>query len=80
MIQVKIRQEAERRGIKTPYRLAVEFGFSQDLAARLWKGEKLPKLETLDKICSKWRCPLDTLVTFAAGTTVRKRRNGSKGR
>lgn len=77
MIQVTIRQEAERRGISTPYQLAKELGVGQSKAARLWEGEKLPKLETLDKICSKWGCDLSALVTFAKAS-ARRTQNGKK--
>jgi len=78
MIRVKIREEAERRGITTAYQLGLEFGFSPDLAARLWKGEKYPRLETLDKICTKWECALDTLVTCDRGPVPKKNRTGKK--
>lgn len=73
MIRVTIRREAERRGITTAYQLGQEFGFSPDLAARLWKGEKYPRLETLDKICTKWGCDLDALVLCVAEPTPKKR-------
>ena len=73
MIRVKIREEAERRGILTAYQLRQEFGFSPDLAARLWKGEKYPRLETLEKICEKWGVDLDALVTYAKGPAPKKR-------
>lgn len=78
MILVKIRQEAERRGITTAYQLGQVFGFSPDLAARLWKGEKYPRLETLDKICKKWGCDLDTLVTCGREPAPKKKRPDKK--
>jgi DNA-binding Xre family transcriptional regulator len=74
MIRVKIREEAERRGITTAYQLGQEFDFSPDLAARLWKGEKYPRLETLDKLCTKWECALDTLVTCVREPAQKKAR------
>lgn len=78
MIQVTIRREAEKRGILTPYQLAKDLGVGQSKAARLWEGEKLPKLETLDRICSRWECDLCALVTFAKESATRTRKEGRK--
>lgn len=77
MIEVTIRQEAERRGITTPYRLALDLGIGQSKAARLWKGERLPELETIADICSKWDCDLGVLIRCVREPT-QKRRSGKK--
>lgn len=78
MIRVTIREEAERRGILKPYQLGKELGIGQSKAARLWEGEKLPKLETLDLICSKWGCDLCALVTFAGKSPTPKKQDKKK--
>jgi DNA-binding Xre family transcriptional regulator len=78
MIRVTIREQAERRGILKPYQLAKELGIGQSKAARLWEGEKLPKLETLDLICSKWGCDLCALVTFAGKPPSIRKQNGKR--
>lgn len=73
MIVVTIRKEAERRGIKTPYGLAKDLGVGQSKAARLWEGERLPKLETLGDICDLWGCELGALVHCAPEPAQKKR-------
>lgn len=78
MIRLTIREEAERRGITTAYQLGQELGLSPNQAARLWKGEKHPTLGTLDKICTKWGCGLDTLVTCAREPAQRKTKAAKK--
>lgn len=73
MIVVTIREEAERRGIKTPYGLAKDLGVGQSKAARLWEGEKLPKLETLGQICEQWNCDLAALIHCAPEPAQKKK-------
>jgi DNA-binding Xre family transcriptional regulator len=65
MITVKIKQAAKRRGIKTSYQLARAMGDKNNMsAARLWKGEQLPTLDTLDRACEALGdCDLSELIT-----------------
>lgn len=73
MIKVTIRQEAERRGIKSSYGLARELGVGPSMAARLWKGKELPKLETIDKICTLWNCDLGALISCVPDRSAAKK-------
>lgn len=74
MIRVTIRQEAERRGIENPNQLAVDLDIAPSKAARLWQGEKLPELKTLDHICAAWGCGLDALIHCAPDTAQKPKR------
>jgi len=75
MIRVTIRQEAERRGITTPYQLSKNLGLKgRSKALRLWEGKALPKLETLDHICTTWKCDLSALIHCAPEPAQKKRR------
>lgn len=78
MIVVTIREEAERRGIKTPYGLAKNLGVGQSKAARLWEGARLPKLETLGDICELWGCDLGALVHYAPKLAQKTTRRSKK--
>ena len=82
MIEITIRQAAQKRGIEKPHQLAKSLGLTDTLAARLWNGsDELPKLESLDKLCEAWGCPLTELVRWtpngkkkrAAKSSVRRK-------
>lgn len=79
MIRVTVREAAERRGVRTYYQLARLLGDDQDVRAkRLWEGEALPTLPTLDKVCDALGCELAELVTRVPPKTHRQRpANGS---
>lgn len=64
MIKVKIRQAAKRRGYKNAYQFGQSIGVKRMVASRLWKGDQLPKLQTLDRICNAWGCGLDELIAY----------------
>lgn len=78
MIVVTIREEAERRGIKTSYGLAKDLSVGQSKAARLWEGKKLPKLETLGDICDLWGCDLGALIHCAPNLAQKTTRRSRK--
>lgn len=63
MIRVTIRKAALRAGVENAYQLQKRAGLSPAVAADLWRGEKLPRLETLDKLCDVLGCQLCDLVT-----------------
>ncbi len=64
MIESRIRQVAEARGLTTAYQLQVALGVVPTVAARLWKAEFTRiSLDTLDKLCATLDCePNDILV------------------
>jgi DNA-binding Xre family transcriptional regulator len=62
MIKVTIRQAARRVGVKNAYQLQKRAGLSPAVAADLWRGEKYPKLETLDRLCGVLECGLADLI------------------
>lgn len=62
MIKVTIRQAAKQAGIKNAYQLQKRAHISPAVAADLWKGETLPRLDTLDNLCEVLGCELSDLV------------------
>ena len=65
MIIVRIREVAEKRGIKKAYQLQKLTGFLPSKAADLWKGEwKLAHLETLDTLCNVLKCTPNDILVF----------------
>lgn len=77
MIKITVQQAAKKRGIKKAHHLQIEFGFSPAVAADLWRGTNghdspLPRLQTLNTICEKWKCPLDELVRWMPDSRQRK--------
>lgn len=63
MIEVKIRERAEKCGITTAYQLQKAMEVSPTIAARLWRGDfdKLGMV-TLDRLCRVLRCQPDKLL------------------
>lgn len=52
MLEVRIREVAEEKGITTAYKLQKALDVAPSVAARLFNGEfKQISLETLDKLC-----------------------------
>lgn len=64
MITVKIQEVARRKGVKNAYQLQVRAGISPAVAADLWRGETMPRLETLDRLCEALGCKLFDLITW----------------
>lgn len=65
MIEVKIREFAEKRGMTTAYQLRVALDVSPTVAARLWRGDfAMLGMDTLDKLCRVLRCQPDKLLRF----------------
>jgi DNA-binding Xre family transcriptional regulator len=57
MIESKIREVAQARGIQTAYQLQVALDVFPSVAARLWKGEFTRiSLETMDRLCTMFHC------------------------
>lgn len=63
-IKVKIRELAEKRGMKTAYQLKIQANLAPSTASRCFNNKlTLITLETLDKLCNALDCePSDLLV------------------
>lgn len=81
MIQITVQHAARKRKITKAYQLQTELGFSPAVAADLWKGEKLPRLETLGRLCDAWHCSIAELVRWVPEvrrtSSATAKRNGS---
>ena len=65
MIKVKIREVAEKHGIKKAYQLQKLTGFLPSKAANLWKAEwQLADLETLNTLCNLFGCTPNDILEF----------------
>jgi DNA-binding Xre family transcriptional regulator len=70
MIEVKIREVCESRGITTAYQLQKALNVQPSVAARLYKGEfSKIDLGTLDKLCALLKCQPHKLLHFAPNET-----------
>lgn len=70
MIEVKIREVCESRGITTAYQLQKALNVQPSVAARLYKGTFTRiDLETLDKLCTLLKCQPQKLLHFKATST-----------
>lgn len=65
MIELRIRQIAQKAGITNAHRLQLAVGLSPDVSQRLWKGdwEKISK-ETMEKLCKALKCKPGDLFTY----------------
>lgn len=83
MIKVTIKQAAKRAGIENAHQLQKLAGISPTMAAYLWRGDKLPELETLDRLCGVLGCELSDLIhrngrTKTSPPKQARSRNGKK--
>jgi DNA-binding Xre family transcriptional regulator len=64
MIELRIREAAEARGITTAYQLQKRMNVPPGTAARLWRGKmKMIGLDTIDALCEAIGCaPADFIV------------------
>lgn len=67
MIEVMIRERAEKCGIKNAYQLQKAMEVSPTLAARLWRGDfEMIGVMTIDRLCRLLRCQPDKLLRYVA--------------
>jgi len=64
MIELRIREAAEARGITTAYQLQKKMNVPPGTAARLWRGDmRMIGLDTIDALCEAIGCePADLIV------------------
>jgi DNA-binding Xre family transcriptional regulator len=63
-VELRIREAAEARGIKTAYQLQKRMNVPPGTAARLWRGDmRMVGLDTIDALCEAIGCePADLIV------------------
>lgn len=67
MIQIQIRETAEKRGMTTAYQLQKTLNVSPNVAARLWNHDFTRiDLITLDRLCRELRCQPNMLFKHVA--------------
>lgn len=65
MIESKIREVAEMRGVKSSYELQHRLGVAPTVAVRLWRGKVTRfSTETLDKLCNAFDCGVGDLLVY----------------
>ena len=63
MIEVTIKERAQKCGIENAHQLQKVMEVSPTLAARLWRGDfEMVGVGTLDKLCEVLRCQPDKLL------------------
>jgi DNA-binding Xre family transcriptional regulator len=64
MVELRIREAAEARGITTAYQLQKRMSVPPGTAARLWRGDmRMIGLDTIDALCEAIGCePADLIV------------------
>lgn len=64
MVELRIREAAEARGITTAYQLQKRMNVPPGTAARLWRGDmRMIGLDTIDALCEAIGCePADLIV------------------
>ena len=75
MIETRVRDVAESRGIKSSYELQHALNVVPTVALRLWRGQVTRfSVETLDKLCSALSCQPGDLLVYVA----EKKKSASK--
>lgn len=72
-IEIKVRQIAESRGIRTSYQLLNLLGVKPAVAMRLWRNQiKQFNLETMLIVCEKLNCQPGDLLVFHKSSKSRR--------
>lgn len=86
MFKVRIKEAAKKKGVKNYYQLGLKLDTGntgeikyEALARRLWKGDNVPTLPTLDAVCDALDCDLSDLVVRVKNGHKRKRRTNGHG-
>lgn len=69
MIELRVREVAERKGINNPLALSKESGIAYANCYKIWNNQqRMIGLDTLDRLCAALGCePGDILVRVADG-------------
>lgn len=63
LVQLRVKQVAEGRGIKTSGELAAFLGVRRSVSDRLWEGKPLPRLDKLALYAKKFGVRMSELYT-----------------
>jgi putative transcriptional regulator len=68
MVELKVKEIAERRGINNPLSLSQESGIAYSNCHKMWNGQqKMISLDTIDRLCEVLNCePGDLLVRVSS--------------
>lgn len=79
MVELQIRQVAEKRGITNAYQLQKATGWQPAMAARVWKGNlRMIALDTIDVLCRALDCDPADLIVRVKDTPKPTRSSGNK--
>ena len=79
MIQTRIRELAEAKGITNAYQLQKAAGLSPSMAARLFRDEvEMIALRTIESLCGAFECQPGDLFTTANGKPKTKAKKVNK--
>jgi DNA-binding Xre family transcriptional regulator len=75
MIELRIKEVAQKRGLTTAYQLQKMLGCPPSAAARLWRSDqKMVSLDTIDILCQVLECePADLIVRVADRKKIRSK-------
>ena len=76
MVELRVKEVAERKGINNPFSLSKESGIAYANCYKIWNGQQtMIGLDTLDRLCDALGCePGDILVKVPESTRRAKRR------
>jgi len=76
MIELRVKELAEEKGIDNPFSLSRESGVAYANCYKIWNNQqKMIGLDTIDRLCEALGCePGDILVKVPAGARRVKRR------
>ena len=75
MVELKIREVAEGKGISNPFTLSQATGLAYATCHNIWNGQpRMIGLDTLDRLCEALDCELGDLLvrTLSRGRAARK--------
>lgn len=80
MVELRVREVAERKGINNPLALSKESGIAYANCYKIWNSQqKMIGLDTLDRLCEALECePADILVRVADGKAKSTRKGKGK--
>jgi DNA-binding Xre family transcriptional regulator len=79
MINIRVRELAEGRGLRNAHGLQLEAGLASHVAVRLWKGQvERISIETIDRVCEALDCePGDFIVRVKLESRKKPKSKGS---
>jgi DNA-binding Xre family transcriptional regulator len=81
MVEIRIREQCEARGVKTAYQLQKVAGLSPSTAARFFRNEVTKvTMDALGKLCDALDCDAGVLFPRVKGTSDSARKKGVKTR